>query len=132
MKNKIKQKMKWYTSLKIDGLILNIKGLNTPIKRQRLAEWIKNTLSRSTSVAQSVKHLPWSHVMISGSWDRAPCRAPCSVGSLLLPLPLTFSPIMLFLSFFLSGKLIKSLKNICCLKESHFKYNYISRLKVKL
>ena len=27
-------------------------------------------------VAQSVKHLPWAQVMIPGSWNRAPCRAP--------------------------------------------------------
>ena len=35
-----------------------------------------------------VKRLPSAQVMIPGSWDRAPHRAPCSAGSLLLPLPL--------------------------------------------
>ena len=39
-------------------------------------------------MAQSVKHLPLARVMILGSWDRAPHWGPCSVGSLLLPLPL--------------------------------------------
>ena len=43
-------------------------------------------------MAQSVKHLPLVRVMISGSWDRAPCWAPCSAGSLLLPLPLLLPP----------------------------------------
>ena len=36
----------------------------------------------------SVKHLPLAQVMIPRSWDQASHRAPCSVGSLLLPLPL--------------------------------------------
>ena len=48
-----------------------------------------------TWVAQSVKHLPLAQVMITGSWDQAPChRAPCSVGSLLLPLPLPPLPLL--------------------------------------
>ena len=38
--------------------------------------------------ARWVKHLPWAQLMISGSWDGAQHRAPCSAGSLLLPLPL--------------------------------------------
>ena len=50
------------------------------------AELIKSS-ERGTWVAQSVKPLPLAWVMISGSWDRAPLRAPCSAGSLLLPLP---------------------------------------------
>ena len=41
-----------------------------------------------TWVAQSVKHLPSAQVMIPGSWDGALHWAPCSPGSLLLPLPL--------------------------------------------
>ena len=39
-------------------------------------------------MAQSVKHLPLAQVMISGSWDQVLHWAPCSAGSLLLPLPL--------------------------------------------
>ena len=35
-----------------------------------------------------VEHLPSAQFMIPGSWDQAPSRAPCSVGGLLLPLPL--------------------------------------------
>ena len=31
-------------------------------------------------MAQSVKHLPSAQVMIPGSWDRAPCRAPVQRG----------------------------------------------------
>ena len=38
--------------------------------------------------AQSVKCLPSAQVMIPGSWDRVPHWAPCSVGRLLLLLPL--------------------------------------------
>ena len=37
-------------------------------------------------MAQYVKRLPSAQVMISGSWDRALCQAPGSVGNLLLPL----------------------------------------------
>ena len=32
-------------------------------------------------VAQKVKHLPLVHVMVPGSWDRAPHRASCLVGA---------------------------------------------------
>jgi len=38
-------------------------------------------------VAQSAGRLPLARIVISGSWDRSPCWAPCLVGSLLLPLP---------------------------------------------
>ena len=37
-------------------------------------------------MAQLVKHLPEAQVIIPGSWDPAPPQAPCSTGSLLLPL----------------------------------------------
>ena len=38
----------------------------------------------------SVKHLPAAQGVISGFWDPGPCewQVPCSVESLLLPLPL--------------------------------------------
>jgi len=39
-------------------------------------------------VGQLVKYLPSAQVMIPGSWDQAWCQALCSVGILLLPLPL--------------------------------------------
>ena len=39
-------------------------------------------------LAQPVEHLPSAQVMILGSWDQTPPWAPCSGGSLLLPLPL--------------------------------------------
>jgi len=45
--------------------------------------------------------LPWV-IMIPSSWDRAPHRAPGSVGSLLLPLPLPLPLLMLSLSLSLS------------------------------
>ena len=40
----------------------------------------------------SVKPLPSPQVMIPESWDRVLYWAPCSVGSLLLPLPLPLPP----------------------------------------
>jgi len=48
-----------------------------------------------------VEHLPSAQVTISGSWDRAPHRAPCSAESLLLPLPLPLLVFPLSLSLFL-------------------------------
>jgi len=35
-----------------------------------------------------IERLPSAQVMIPRSWDQAPHWAPCSAGSLLLPLPL--------------------------------------------
>ena len=55
-------------------------------------------------MAQSVEQLPSAQIMSSGSWDGAPRQTPCSVGSLLLPLPLSLTP-----AHFLSNK-IKNLK----------------------
>ena len=56
---------------------------------------------------RQVKHLPLAQVMIMGSWDGA-LWAPCSGGSLLLPLALPLSlplPLLLLcLSFSLSNK----------------------------
>ena len=49
-------------------------------------------------MAQLVKRLPSTRVMISGSWDLASSPAPCSLGCLLLPLPLLLPLLVLFLS----------------------------------
>ena len=57
---------------------------------------------KGACVAQSVKHLPTAHVMVPGSWDRAPHQAPCSLGSLLVPLSLLLP--MYALSLSLSAK----------------------------
>ena len=50
---------------------------------------------KGTWVTQWAKLLPSAQVMISGSWNPTPRQAPCSEGSLLLPLP---SPLLLALS----------------------------------
>ena len=63
---------------------------------------------RGTWVARSVGRLPSARVMILGSWDRAPHRAPCSAESLLLPLPLPSALPTCALS--LSNKYIKIFK----------------------
>jgi len=66
-------------------------------------EFLSKILSSwGASVARSVKRLPLARVMIPESWDGAPHRAPGSAGRLLLPL--TLSPLMLFLSRSLSNK----------------------------
>ena len=42
------------------------------------------------------------------SWDGAPCQAPCSVGSLLLPLPLSLPlPLLVFFSLCQISKIFK-------------------------
>ena len=49
----------------------------------------KEIILGGTWVAQSVKQLPSTQVMIPGSWDRVLHWAPRSARSLLLPLPFT-------------------------------------------
>ena len=58
-------------------------------------------------VAQWVKRLPSAQVMISGSWDRAPCQAPCSAGESASPFPLVHA-LSLSLSFFFFKGFMKS------------------------
>ncbi|XP_034504345.1 transmembrane protein 234 isoform X4 [Ailuropoda melanoleuca] len=50
------------------------------------------TLASTGATRQSAERLSWAQVVISGSWDGAPHRAPSSAGSLLLPLPLPAAP----------------------------------------
>ena len=73
--------------------------------------WVKMILHWGL-VAQLVKHLPLAQVMIQAhrTEPSTQCRALCSVGSLLLPLPLPPSALLLMLSllFSLSNKYIKS------------------------
>ena len=64
--------------------------INTDISKMSELEFrmvIIKILARDAWVAQLVKQLPLAQVMIPASWDRVPHRAPCSAGSLLLPLP---------------------------------------------
>ena len=69
---------------------------------------LKKICFQGAWVAQSVKHLPSAQVMIPGSWDWAPHWAPCSGGTLLLPLPLFLHELVL--SFSQINK--QNLKNI--------------------
>jgi len=48
------------------------------------AVWV----ARSVERLPSAQRLPLAWVMVSGTWGRAPHRASCSAGSLLLSLPL--------------------------------------------
>ena len=54
-------------------------------------------------VAQLVKRLPLAQIMILESWDQVLHQAPCSAGSLILPL--TLPPLMLSLSLSQINKL---------------------------
>ena len=65
---------------------------------QEQKEHPQNDYFMGAWVAQSVKHLPSGQVMILESWDQALGQAPCSVGSLLLPLPLLLHTFSLSLS----------------------------------
>jgi len=56
------------------------------------------------------KHLPLAQVMIPESQDRALNLSPCSVGSLLPPLPLTLLMLSLSLTRSLSQKINKIFK----------------------
>ena len=66
-----------------------------------------NSKLRGTWVTRSVRHLPSARVIVLGCWDQAPHRAPCSAGSLLLPLLLPTTPC---LCSSLSNKQMKSFK----------------------
>ena len=52
----------------------------------------QNPEPRGAWVAQPAKRLPSAQVTIPKSWDRVPQQAPCSTGSLPLPLPLPAAP----------------------------------------
>lgn len=70
----------------------------------------RGNISRVTFKFQTARGAWVARVMLSGSWNRGPCWAPCSAGSLLLPLPL--SPLVLSLLLVLSNKWIKIFKKI--------------------
>ena len=55
-----------------------------------IQQWVQVKIEERGHVGGSVVELlPWAQGMILGSWGRVPGRVPCSVGSLLLPLPLS-------------------------------------------
>ena len=64
-----------------------------------------------TWVTHSVKHLSSIQVLIPGSWDLALLWAPCSAGSLLLPLPLPLLVFPLAVSLYQKQPNKKLLKN---------------------
>ena len=71
--------------------------------------------------------------MIPGSWDRAPHRAPCSLGSLLLPPPLSLLvfPLWLCLSVKQINKILKKDKRKCKLKLQWDITHLLERLRLK-
>jgi len=71
-----------------DILPVSHSSINIIEKGNQVADLIKTIETGDAWVAQMVKRLPSVQVMIPGSWVPAPRRAPCSVGSLLVPLPL--------------------------------------------
>ena len=73
---------------------------------------LKSTWHSGTWMAQSVKHLPSSWVMVLESWNQASYWAPCSAGSLLFPLSLPATSPTYVLALSLSNKWIKSFKKI--------------------
>lgn len=59
-----------------------------------VASYLLNSSSilfKKWTMVQQVKHLPAAKLMVPGSWDQVQHWAPCSTGSLLLPLPLPAS-----------------------------------------
>ena len=76
-------------------------------------------------VAQLVKHLPLTQVMISGSWGPAPHWAPCSAGSLFLPLLLHLPSLPPFVLFSLPHS--RSLALTCTLSLSLSKKRYLCK-----
>ena len=69
--------------LELDLITTNSKSL---LFMRKLLHILK-MWARGPWVAQSVGRLTSVWVIVLGSWDPAPSWAPCSVGSLLLPLP---------------------------------------------
>ena len=82
--------------------------------------------SRGPWVVQSAKSLPSTQVMIPMSWDQAPHQAFCSVGSLLLPLPLPAALPTCVLSL---CQINKSLKKIVTILS--YIYRYLLHLTYK-
>ena len=66
---------------------LNVNGLNDPIKRRRVSDWIKKQDPGSLGGA-AVWRLPLAQGAILETRDRVPRRAP-GEWSLLLPLPVS-------------------------------------------
>ena len=83
------------------SMVLDSSGLEP---RREVKTKYKNIKKRGAWVAPSVKHLTSAQIMIPKSWDQAPCWAPCSAGSLLLPLPLLLLVFPLSLAVSISVK----------------------------
>ena len=73
---------------------------------------INRCLTRSAWVALWVGHLPLAQVIIPGTWDQALHGAPCSSGSLLLPLPWPLHPTHVH-TLSQIKKILKKKKNRC-------------------
>ena len=84
---------------------------------------VKTDNTSGTWTAQSVKHLPSVQVMILGSWDQAPCLAPCSAGESASP-PL--SATLLLVRFHSNRKKKTTFRHALELPLCHRKPHYVS------
>ena len=78
-------------------------------------------------VAQWVKHLPSTQVMILGSWDPALGGSPCSLGSLLLHLFPACAISLTISLIYISYKVLKNKSELCKSSNSVIFFVYISR-----
>ena len=83
----------------------------------------KKKIFSGTWVAQLVRHLPSAWVMIPESWDQTPHQAPCSVGSLPLPI-LLLPPHTLSLARSLTNKYNLFLKDYISTTELRYQVHY--------
>ena len=92
----------------ISIITLNVNGVNTPIKRQTLTEWIKKQGLREFSGGSVVK-TPRFH-----------CQGPGSIPGQGAKIPQATQ----------CGQNKKDL-TICCLQETHFKYKDTCKLRLR-
>ena len=82
---------------KVREAMYSVRSINFPF---RVITSYKNNNNNNEALGWLIiKHLPLAQVMIPGPWIQPRIGAPCSAGSLLLPLPLPLLVFPLSLSF---------------------------------